>query len=54
MIYFIMSNNRKVIASRTVSAFELSDFDVNEKNVRLTDLDITIKGRIDDLQKYHK
>ena len=48
MIYFIMSDNRKVIASRTVSALDLSDYDVNEKNVRLKDLDNTIKGRIDD------
>ena len=54
MIYFIVRDNRKVIASRTVSALDLSDYDVNEKNVRLKDLDNTIKGRIDDLQKCHK
>ena len=54
MIYFIMSNNRKVIASRNVSALDPLDYDVNETNVRLKDLDNTIKGRIDNLQKYHK
>ena len=54
MIYLIMSDTRKVIASRTVSALDPSDYDVNEKSIILKDLDNTIKGRIDNLQKCHK
>ena len=54
MIYFIMINNRKVVASRNVSALDPSDYDVNERNIIIKDLDNTIKGRIDDLQKCHK
>ena len=48
MTYFVMSNNMKVIASRTVSALDPSDYDVNETKVRLKDLDNTTKGRISD------
>ena len=40
-----MSDNGKVIAHSNFSSLDPSDYDVNKTNIRLKDLDNTIKGR---------
>ena len=48
MVYYIMGNNGKVIARRTVSPLDPSEYDINETHVIPKDLDNTIKGSIGD------
>ena len=54
MVHYVMSKNRKVVDCSTISPLDPSDYDVNLKNVRIKDLDNTIKGGIGDLHKFHK
>ena len=48
MVYYVISDNRKVIARRTVSPLDHLDYDVIKTKVRLKDLYNTIKGSIGD------
>ena len=49
MIYIIMRDNMKFIASKNVSTLDPSDYHVNKTGIRLKYLDNTIKGVIGDL-----
>ena len=48
MVYYVMSDSGKVIARRTISTFDPSDYDIKRTKVRLKYLDNTIKGSIVD------
>ena len=48
MVFWIMNTNGKVIGRSTVSPLDPSDYDVNECNQRMSELDTTIKSSIGD------
>ena len=50
----VMSNNGKVIVRSNVLPLDPLDYDLNDINIRIKELDNTMKGSIGDLQKCHE